>query len=216
MVQSKMEKKLFVIALLVIITAISVHDYNQPMTEIIVETHSQTVVATLVKSENENVIQQVSMTASAAKQDMPAEQLDFSKEKYQAIPGLPKGIRYLPHVKAIESHKYQNNMGPKIFSRNGMDYFRTHKADSAAANVVYNQRKNTLSPLTATIKLSGIDQNKRQDLNKGLLSEFYYHEDLGIQYLQSSHQSLISDLKLLKDDGHDASLEMVEAVYITK
>ena len=212
-----MEKKLLVIFLLTIITIFSFQDSKETMTEVIIETHSQTVVATLTDGDTKNIVQQVSMAASAARQERPtADQIDLSREKFETITGLPRGMRYLPHVKVIESQKYRREMGPKIFSRNGMDYFRSRKADISSANVVYNQRKNTLHPLSATIKLNGIDQKKRQDLNKGLLSEFYYHEDLGIQYLQSSHPNLISDLESLKEDGLDASLEVVEGIYISK
>lgn len=143
-------------------------------------------------------------------------QLDLSQENSLALPGLPRGSKYLPFVKAIENLQFRPEMGVKLLSQNGLTFYRTTSTSSPDINVAYNFRKNSLQPMTATIKLSGINQETRRQILKGHLSEFYYHEDLAIQYLQSSHAQLLADVEDLKEKGFEPNFEIIDGLHQLK
>lgn len=135
---------------------------------------------------------------------------DPSEEETTLIPGLPRGMRFAPNVKAIHEDQYSN--GEILMKKNGFIFYRGKTSVSGSANVVYDQRLNTFHPLTATIKLTGINEMKRNEILKAW-EEYHYNAELGVQYIQSSHETLLEDYEDLKTTGAKVSLEIIQAVY---
>lgn len=132
---------------------------------------------------------------------------DPASEDTEFFEGLPRGMRLAPNVRAVPEDEYTE--GKILLRKNGFIFIRSQ---GSAANVVYDHRLNTFHPVTATIKVSGVDENIRQEILKKW-EEYHYNPDLGIQYVQSSHENLFDDYKELKKTGARASLEIIQAVY---
>lgn len=149
--------------------------------------------------------------ASAAKSiPIILEASDPAEEETTLIPGLPRGMKFAPNVKAIPEDQYSE--GKIILKKNGFIFYKGKTSGDATANVVYDQRLNTFHPLTATIKLMGINEEKRNEILKAW-DEYHYNAELGVQYIQSSHDKLFDDYEDLKTSGVKASLEIIQAVY---
>ncbi len=137
---------------------------------------------------------------------------DNSQEETRDVPGLPRGMKLAPHVKAIGHEDYRPEMGKQIMEKNGFVFFRSENTTAATSNVVYDKRLDTFHPLTATIKLTGIDETERAEIQKNW-TEFHYNADLAIEYVQSNHEDLFSDYEELAKSGFKVSLEVIQAVY---
>lgn len=146
---------------------------------------------------------------SPAAQVIPVEtiEIDPSEEEKKNIPGLPRGMQLAPNVRAIPEANYRE--GKILMKKNGFYFIRSNGGE---ANVVYDQRLNTFHPLTATIKLTGVDESQRAT-NLREWDEYHYNGDLAIQYIQSTHENLLEDFEKLKSSGARASLEVIQAVY---
>jgi hypothetical protein len=132
---------------------------------------------------------------------------DFSKEELETISGLPRGMKLASNVRAIPEEEYTE--GKILLKKNGFIFLRSQ---GTGANVVYDQRLNTFHPLTATIKLSGVTSQKREEILRSW-EEFHYNADLGVQFIQSSPEKLFDDFAELKKTGVRVSLEVIQAVY---
>lgn len=152
---------------------------------------------------------QAAPSSGTPAQTIPVETIeaDPAEEEKRNIPGLPRGMQLAPNVRAVPSEEYRE--GKILLKKNGFTFIR---AQGGAANVVYDQRLNTFHPIMATIKVTGVDENMRQEILKNW-EEFHYNSDLGVQYVQSTHETLFDDFKALKKSGARASLEIVQAVY---
>ncbi len=135
---------------------------------------------------------------------------DPAEEEAIIIPGLPRGMKFAPNVKAIPEDQYSE--GKILLKKNGFIFYKGKTSGDATANVVYDQRLNTFHPLTATIKLTGINEVKRNEILKSW-DEYHYNSQLGVQYIQSSHETLFEDYEDLKTSGAKPSLEVIQAVY---
>lgn len=135
---------------------------------------------------------------------------DPAEEETTLIPGLPRGMKFAPNVKAIPEDQYSE--GKILLKKNGFIFYKGKVSGDSTANVVYDQRLNTFHPLTATIKLTGIDDEKRNEILKAW-EEYHYNGELDVQYVQSSHETLFDDFEELKKTGAKASLEIIQAVY---
>lgn len=138
---------------------------------------------------------------------------DISKEELQDYPGLPRGMKLAPFVRAVAAESYQEDMGDKLLEKNGFVFY--HSENSGEANVVYDRRLDTFHPLTATIKLTGVSEAVRDEVLRQW-EEFHYNQELGVQYVQSTHEGLLKDFEELKKNGFKASLEIIQAVYQTR
>ncbi len=132
---------------------------------------------------------------------------DFTREEMKTIPGLPRGMKLAPNVRAIPEEDFKE--GTILLKKNGFIFTRSQ---GTGANVVYDQRLNTFHPLTATIKLSGVGEDLRAEILKSW-DEFHYNEELGVQFIQSSPEKLFDDYEALKKTGARVSLEVIQAVY---
>lgn len=156
----------------------------------------------------------VSTTQAAPSPAVPAPaipvetfEIDPSEEEKKNIPGLPRGMQLAPNVRAIPEASYRE--GKILMKKNGFVFIRSQGGE---ANVVYDQRLNTFHPLTATIKLTGVDETQRAT-NLREWEEYHYNGDLAIQYIQSTHDHLLEDFEKLQKSGARASLEVIQAVY---
>ena len=134
-------------------------------------------------------------------------EIDPADEEKKNIPGLPRGMQLAPNVRAVPETDYKQ--GKILMKKHGFVFIRSHGGE---ANVVYDQRLNTFHPLTATIKLTGVSEEIRSEVLKEW-QEYHYNSDLGVQYVQSSHDHLLEDFETLKKSGFKASLEVIQAVY---
>lgn len=151
-------------------------------------------------------------SAPASRPDVPAVPVtlieeDFSSEEMESIPGLPRGMKLAPKVRAIPEEEFTE--GKILLKKNGFIFLRSQ---GRGANVVYDQRLNTFHPLTATIKLSGVNADQRAE-NLKTWEEFHYNEQLGVQFIQSSPEKLFDDYESLKKSGAKVSFEVIQAVY---
>ncbi|MFL5785716.1 MAG: hypothetical protein ACJ76H_13955 [Bacteriovoracaceae bacterium] len=138
---------------------------------------------------------------------------DIHQEELRNLPGLPRGMKFAPFVHAVAAENYHNEMGVKLMEKNGFVFF--HSENSGEANVVYDKRLDTFHPLTSTIKLTGVDGNDRQEILKKW-NEYYYNEQLEVQFVQSTHEDLFKDYQELKKAGAKPQFEIVQAVYQTR
>ncbi len=135
-----------------------------------------------------------------------------SQEELKDLPGLPRGMKLAVHVKAIGQEDYRAEMGKQIMEKNGFVFFHAVSETSGTANVVYDKRLDTFHPLTATIKLTDIDESERAEILKSW-TEFHYNSELAVEYIQSSHEDLFTDFDELKKHGFQVNLEVIQAVY---
>lgn len=138
--------------------------------------------------------------------------IDPSKEEKKNVPGLPRGMQLAPQVRAIPVEDYRPEQGKILMKKNGFAFFRSGVFSAEKANVVYDQRLNTFHPLTATIKITNVDETKRAE-NLRKWDEYHYNADLGIQYIQSTHADLLEDFEEVISSGSRATLEIIQAVY---
>jgi hypothetical protein len=138
---------------------------------------------------------------------------DIHREKLRELAGLPRGMKLAPYVHAIPAESYQQEMGAKLMEKNGFVFF--HSENSVEANVVYDRRLDTFHPLTSTIKLTGVDERDRREILKKW-NEYYYNEQLEVQFVQSTHEDLFRDYQELKKAGAQPQFEIVQAVYQTR
>lgn len=161
------------------------------------------------------IIQEVHSKVSAVIR-IPAKDQDSSLNELEKeeLEGLPRGMSFLPFVRAIAEAEYRPKDGKIILQKNGLIYFSSNQTQGKA--VVYDHRRDTLHPLTETIKLSQVDHKQRQkNINDGW-NEFSYNSELKIQYLQSSSDNLMNHYQDLKESGFHPSLEVVTQVHILK
>jgi hypothetical protein len=149
----------------------------------------------------------VAMKSPASIVQVKTERFDPGSEETESFPGLPRGMKLAPNVRAVPEEQYTD--GKVLMRKNGFVFIRSQGAE---ANVVYDQRLNTFHPITATIKLTGIDETKRDEILREW-TEFHYNKELGIQYVQSTHDQLFDDYKKLKNNGYKVDLEIIQAVY---
>ena len=135
---------------------------------------------------------------------------DPADELTKNIPGLPKGMKFAPNVRAVPEDQYSE--GKILMRKNGFIFYRGKSSGESTANVVYDQRLNTFHPLTSTIKLAGVNEEKRNEILKAW-EEYHYNSDLGVQYVQSSHENLFDDYEELYKSGAKVSLEIIQSVY---
>lgn len=138
---------------------------------------------------------------------------DFSREELETQPGLPRGMKFAPKIKAIPEESFSGT--EFLLKKNGFVYVRDGGAGTSGANVVYDQRLDTFHPITETIKVSGVDERTRSDLLREW-DEFHYNADLGILFVQSTADRLFEDFERLRKSGRDASLEVIQSVYRTR
>lgn len=181
----------------------------RPIDQIITHTH-----------EPSSVVQEVRVKDAAAQTNYMTllSPENYEKEESVEVKGLPRGMRLLSHIKAVASENYQLTLGPAVMMKDGLTYFR-HTSSSASkemTNVVYDHRKNTFHPVSATIKLTNVDQANRQKIVDGRFAEHHYNEELKLLYLQSNHQELLQDYKDLYEEGLEVGFEVIQGVYQTK
>lgn len=138
---------------------------------------------------------------------------DISQEETRNLEGLPRGMRLAPFIRAVPKENYHADFGPRLLEKNGFVFYRSEAPGNA--NVVYDKRLNTFHPLTATIKLTGVTEEIREEVLRSW-SEYHFNPELGVQYVQSSHAGLLSDFEELKKAGFSPAFEVIQAVYQTR
>lgn len=196
------------IALLGFLSGVAVYCIKAPQHEqaMIEEFHQQEFVTTTMSAPKTE-------ERKAAVIPVAEPPADITKEELEDMPGLPRGMKFAPHVKAVPAEAYSSAMGPRLLQKNGFIFFRTQTPGEA--NVVFDRRLRTFHPLTATIKISGVSEEERNEILKQW-DEYHYNKELGIQYVQSTHAELIQDYQELKKAGHRPEFEVIQAVYQTR
>jgi hypothetical protein len=160
------------------------------------------------------VIQDVKTTSSSVQTINEEETIDFAAEESEEVKGLSRGYRFLPNVRAIKENEYTPSLGKEMLRNNHLVYFRS--SGPAHIRVVYDQRRDTLRPLAATLKLKNVSEEIRQNNLRAGWNEYSYQANLKLQYLQSSHENLMDDYQELTSSGATPELEVITATHIIK
>lgn len=202
------------IAFLGLLSGVAVYYLKAPapvqQENLIEEFHQQEFVTTTMSAPQAESSQGIPQAAVIPVAEPPA---DISKEEFETLPGLPRGMRFAPRVKAVTKEGYIPKMGPKLLEKNGFVFYRSDSAGET--NVVYDKRLRTFHPMTATIKITGISEEQRNEVLK-TFDEYHYNKELGVQYVQSNHADLLNDFAAIKKNGYKASFEVIQAVYQTR
>lgn len=207
-----MKTKSLLTALLILTFYLMSKDEVMPETSRLEKDRTMIHVVTLMEP---IIIQEVHDKVSAvARIPVDNNLSSLSELEKEELEGLPRGMSYLPSVRALTKSEYQPKDGKIILQKNGLIYFFSNQGQGRS--VVYDQRRDTLHPITETIKLSKIDLKQRQKNIYDGWNEFSYNSELKIQYLQSSADQLINHYQDLKESGFHPSLEVVTQVHVLK
>ena len=102
-------------------------------------------------------------------------------------------------------------MGEKISVNPLMVFFRTDTKPLGVANVAMDKLNHKFYIVNSVVKLQKISEDVRQDLLAKGFEENYYHESLGIMYVQSTHDELIKLYTDFLATHFSASLEITKS-----
>jgi hypothetical protein len=129
---------------------------------------------------------------------------------------LPGGLGLAKNVFAIPIEDFSPSMGEQISVNPLMIFFRTTSRPLGVANVAMDKLNHKLYVVNSVVKLQNISEDTRQDLLAKGFEENYYHESLGIMYVQSTHDEVIKLYSDLMATHFAASLEVTKSFHLPK
>jgi hypothetical protein len=129
---------------------------------------------------------------------------------------LPGGLSLAKNVFAIPIEDFSPSMGEKISVNPLMVFFRTDIKPLGVANVAMDKLNHKLYVVNSVVKLQNISEDTRQDLLAKGFEENYYHESLGIMYVQSTHDEVIKLYSDFMATHFAASLEVTKSFHLPK
>ena len=129
---------------------------------------------------------------------------------------LPGGLSLAKNVFAIPIEDFSPSMGEKISVNPLMIFFRTATRPLGVANVAMDKLNHKFYIVNSVVKLQNISEETRQDLLAKGFEENYYHESLGIMYVQSTHDEVIKLYSDLLATHFTASLEITKSFHLAK
>lgn len=146
-------------------------------------------------------------------QRVPSQANDLTKVPH---PGLPKGYKIVQDVFAVKSTKAKDIKEKKIAEARGYIFFHSEGNPIQGANVVIDEAREKLYPLSSVVKLSKVNEGLRNDLLSRGFSEHFYHEELQIMYLQSSHVEVFNLFDELTRLGLKPEFEILRGNHRSK
>ena len=129
---------------------------------------------------------------------------------------LPGGLSLAKNIFAMPIEDYSPSMGEKISVNPLMIFFRTATRPLGVANVAMDKLNHKLYIVNSVVKLQNISEETRQDLLAKGFEENYYHESLGIMYVQSTHDEVIKLYSDFLATHFSASLEITKSFHLAK
>jgi hypothetical protein len=129
---------------------------------------------------------------------------------------LPGGLSLAKNVFAIPIEDFSPSMGEQISVNPLMIFFRTANRPLGVANVAMDKLNHKLYVVNSVVKLQNISEVTRQDLLAKGFEENYYHESLGIMYVQSTHDEVIKLYSDFMATHFAASLEVTRSFHLPK
>ena len=129
---------------------------------------------------------------------------------------LPGGLSLAKNIFAMPIEDYSPSMGEKISVNPLMIFFRTANRPLGVANVAMDKLNHKLYIVNSVVKLKNISEDVRQDLLAKGFEENYYHESLGIMYVQSTHDEVIKLYTDFLASHFTASLEVTKSFHLPK
>ena len=129
---------------------------------------------------------------------------------------LPGGLSLAKNIFAIPIDDFSSSMGEKISVNSLMIFFRTGIRPLGVANVAMDKLNHKLYIVNSVVKLKKISEETRQDLLAKGFEENYYHESLGIMYVQSTHDEVIKLYSDFLATHFTASLEVTKSFHLPK
>ena len=129
---------------------------------------------------------------------------------------LPDGLSLAKNIFAMPIEDYSPSMGEKISVNPLMIFFRTATRPLGVANVAMDKLNHKLYIVNSVVKLKNISEEVRQDLLAKGFEENYYHESLGIMYVQSTHDEVIKLYSDFLATHFTASLEVTKSFHLAK
>lgn len=148
--------------------------------------------------------------------DEPSLAKRLEKKKRRAPAQVRKGLVIAPgvyvaeNVYAVSSKDYRPSMGKVIFSSKSMMFVESPSRITDGANVVYDKARDKYYPVSAVLKIPDAEKIREKLLADGH-QEYYYHRQLKILYLQSSHEQVLTLYQELRAEGLNVSLEIIRA-----
>lgn len=130
------------------------------------------------------------------------------QESVRADIKLPHGLVLAEHVFAVPKNDYAESMGETISENGGFIFFKADTKPTGVPNVAVDGPNNKFYPINAVVKLENISEETRQGLKSQGLEENYYHPELKIMFVQSTHDEVLSLYSELTQANLEASLEV--------
>jgi hypothetical protein len=127
---------------------------------------------------------------------------------------LAGGLSLAKNVFAIPIEDFSPSMGEKISVNPLMVFFRADAKPLGVANVAMDKLNRKFYVVNSVVKLQKISEETRQDLLAKGFEENYYHESLGIMYVQSTHDEVIKLYSDLIATHFSASLEITKSFHL--
>jgi hypothetical protein len=129
---------------------------------------------------------------------------------------LPGGLSLAKNIFAMPTEDFSPSMGEKISVNPLMIFFRTETRPLGVANVAMDKLNHKFYIVNSVVKLKNISEDVRQDLLAKGFEENYYHESLGIMYVQSTHDEVIKLYSDFVASHFSASLEITKSFHLPK
>jgi hypothetical protein len=136
------------------------------------------------------------------------------KEEERSDIKLPGGLSLAKNIFAMPIEDFSPSMGEKISVNPLMVFFRAGVRPLGVANVAMDKLNHKFYIVNSVVKLQNISEETRQDLLAKGFEENYYHESLGIMYVQSTHDEVIKLYSDFLATHFSASLEITKSFHL--
>ncbi len=132
-------------------------------------------------------------------------------EMDRAFDKLPGHHAMVKNVKAISQKSYTKDLGPIVAQNAGMVFVNSNgnHTNEKLANVIYDKNNNRFYPVSAVLKIEGIDEALRSEFKNDGFNEYYYHQELKTLFIQSTHTEVLGLYQDLISRGIVVYLEII-------
>ena len=116
----------------------------------------------------------------------------------------------LRNVYAVRQTEYREGSYEEVKREHGFVILAGTPRPMNASPVAYDKANGRYLPIGSVIKVYGVDSQQRQDLIAKGYTEYYFHKELGLLYLQSSPEKVLELREELIAAGLPTELEFVK------
>jgi hypothetical protein len=152
----------------------------------------------------------------------PEKKLDLAKgkrtpasipRKKTVLQKLPNGLLILENYFALAVADFTPELGAVVAQKDNLIIMYAEERPMDAGLVAYDPKNDRYHPVSAVLKVTGVDANMRNTLKNAGFKENYYHEASQTAFLQSHPEKQLNDMLTLKSIDLKPELEIMRGFH---